>query len=297
MEYLKDLKEKPVVCISTLIRDRAWILPRYLESLYNLNFDKSKILIYWLINNSNDESEKLLRDFQKKYEHEYRKIIIEKVKNKDAPEYKRTIAKNPLGAKIYWRQVYENLACLRNKVIDKVLEINEIEWLFNVDSDILLNPEDLNILITSNHDIVSGIINNDAIRNPHLEISKGAACNLLNFDEHGKAYHITQWKDDDDDLMSVECTGAIAIYRKKIFENPDLRYSFSEQGEDIAFFKKIKECGIKTYAHKNCKPAHIMGIMQDICQNKCSNSCKQFSFQDGEKRGFLVICPKFKSKV
>jgi hypothetical protein len=249
------------------------------------------------VNNSNDSSEKLLKDFKQKYEHEYCQIIIDKVKNKDAPEYKRSISKSPVAAKTYWNEVYSNLACLRNKVIDKILEFDEIEYLFNIDSDILVNPNDLNLLVESNQDIVAGIISNDSIRNPHLLVGQGAACNILNFDERGKAYHITYWEDNGDSLIPVECTGAVAIYRTEIFKNPDLRYFFSEQGEDIAFFKKVKEHGIKVYAHTSCKPTHVMGIMQPICEERCTNSCKRFSFQDGERKGILVTCPKFKEKV
>lgn len=292
----KDLKEQPVVLISTLVRDRAWILPRYLEHLYNLDYNKKQIIIYWLINNSTDNSEKLLKDFKRKYEHEYRQIIIEKIKNSDAPEYKRTITKSPLAAKTYWRQVYENLARLRNKVIDKVLEFEEVEYLFNIDSDILVNQDDLNMLIELNLDIVAGVINNDQIRHPHLVLGQGAASNLLNFDDNGKAYHITHWDDSKDGIIPVDCTGAIAVYRKEIFKNSDLRYNFSEQGEDIGFFQKVKQYGIKAYAHTGCKPTHIMGIMQTLCEEKCANVCKQFSFQDGERKGLLVACPKFKEK-
>jgi hypothetical protein len=296
VEDLKENKEQPVVCVSSLIRNRSWILPQYLDHLYRLNYNKKQIVIYWLINNSTDSSEKLLFEFKQKHEQEYRQIIVEKVKNSNAPEYKRTITKSISAAKTYWKQVYENLARLRNKVIDKVLELDEVEWLFNIDSDILVNPNDLSLLVNSNKDIVAGIISNDGIRNPNLKVGRGAACNILNFDERGKAYHITEWENGDNPLISVDCTGAIAIYRKEIFRNPDLRYGFSEQGEDIYFFKKVKEYGIKVYAHTGCTPVHVMGIMQDICQ-KCDKQCKQFSFQDGERKGILVTCPKFKEIV
>jgi len=285
---LKDLKEQPVVCISTLVRDRAWILPRYLENLYNLNYNKSNIIIYWLVNDSVDQSEKLLRDFQKKYEHEYRQIIIEKVKNR-APIYKRSIAKHPNFAEKYWYDVYSNLAALRNKVIDKVLEFEEAEFLFNIDSDILVNPEDLNLLLLSDKDTVAGIINNDQIRNFGLDIHL-VATNILNFDEHGKVYHITGWKDENG-LIPVECTGAVALFKIEIFKQySDLRYSFDRQGEDIFLFRKAKELGIKSYAHTGVQPSHVMydGISNECLD--CTRNCKRFLFVDGERQSEIVKC-------
>jgi hypothetical protein len=294
MMDLEYLKEQPVVCISTLIRDRGWILPCYLEHLYNLNYNKSKIIIYWLVNDCSDDSERILTNFKREHGHEYREIIIEKVKNR-APMYKRSIAKNPVQAEKYWHDVYSNLAALRNKVIDKVLEFNEVEFLFNIDSDILVNSNDLNLLLKQNCDIVAGIINNDLIRNPSLN-KHFAACNILNFNDCGKVYHITGWSDEDG-LVPVGATGAVAIFRTELFKRySTLRYGFCRQGEDIEFFRIAKELGIKSFAYTGVQPTHAMGIMQDICKN-CDSTCKQFSFQDGERKGILVTCSKFKEKV
>jgi cellulose synthase/poly-beta-1,6-N-acetylglucosamine synthase-like glycosyltransferase len=291
---LEELKEKPVVCISSLIRDREWILPRYLMHLYNLDYDKSKIIIYWVMNDSIDGSEKLLQNFKKEHEHEYRQIIIEKVKNK-APVYKRSIAKHPNHAEKYWFEVYSNLAALRNKVIDKVLELQDVEFLFNIDSDILVNKDDLTLLVESKCDVVAGIINNDAIRNWGKDVHQSAT-NILNFNEHGKVYHIIGWQDSDG-LIGVECTGAIALFNVDIYkQHPDLRYSFDRQGEDISWFRKAKELGIKSFANTFVQPQHIMaeGIFS-ICEN-CQLNCKKFRRMHGEIQPEIISCPSFKEK-
>jgi hypothetical protein len=289
---VKDLEEKPIVCVSTLVRDRSWILPRYLEHLYDLGYDKSKIIIYWVVNDSVDESEKLLLDFKKKYEHEYRQIVIEKVKNR-APIYKRAIAKSPSAAQKYWFDVYSNLAALRNKVIDKVLELNDVKYLFNIDSDILINPNDLQTLVDSNKDIVAGIISNDMIRNWGKDVHQSAT-NILNFDEHDKVYHITGWKDSDG-LIPIECSGAVALFDVDIYKKyPDLRYTFDRQGEDISHFRKAKELDIKSFANTFVQPQHIMaeGIFT-TCTN-CQCGCKRFRRMHGELQPEIISCVNFK---
>jgi cellulose synthase/poly-beta-1,6-N-acetylglucosamine synthase-like glycosyltransferase len=258
--------------------------------LYNLEYDKSKIVIYWLVNDSIDQSDQLLQNYKKEHEHEYRQIIIEKVKNR-APMYRRSISKSPIAAEKYWFDVYSNLASLRNKVINRILEIKDAEFLLNIDSDILVNKDDLRLLVESKCDVVAGIINNDTIRNWGKDIHE-CATNILNFDEYGKAYHIINWKDSDG-IIPVECTGAIALFKTEIYKKyPELRYTFDRQGEDISWFRKAKEYGIKSFANTFVQPQHIMaeGIFE-VCQN-CLNTCKQFRIMHGELQPILSVCNK-----
>jgi hypothetical protein len=283
------MENKPLILIGCPIRNREFIVERYLSGIYNLNYPKDRIILYWLVNDSRDHTLRFLEEFKIKHKSEYKDIVIEKIKN-NAPEYKRAIAKNPNFVEAYWKQVYTNLANLRNKVIDKVLEFN-VDYYFGVDSDIIVNSEDLNLLLSNNKDVVAGIINNDQIRNPSVDIHM-AACNILNFDEHDKAVHIKGWEDDKG-LIAVDITGAIALYNAGIYKKyKNLKYEENRQGEDIGFFRIAREFGIKSYADPRVQPLHYMGTMQVLCMN-CKNKCKQFSFQDGERKGVLSVCPKY----
>jgi hypothetical protein len=288
----KDLKKKPVVLIGCPIRNRGWIAERYLQGIYDLNYPKDHIVLYFLLNDSTDSTEQILKRFQQLHKHEYKDFIIDKVKNR-MPEYRRSISMNPNMANLYWEKVYTNIANLRNKVIDKVIETGSDYW-FSIDSDIILNdPESLNVMLSEDKPIISAIINNDQIRNPHLPIQK-AACNVLNFDEHGKVYHVTDWEMNS--TFKIQITGAICLYKAEIFQNPNIRFGYSRVGEDIFMAQRILEAGIETWTTSKVLPEHCMGIMQEICQ-KCNNKCVQFSFQDGERKGILAMCPKFKEKV
>jgi hypothetical protein len=287
----EDSKEQPTILIGCPCRNRSWVISRYLEGIYSLNYPKNKLILYFLLNDSIDQTEVILKKFQQLHQHKYKLIQIDKIKN-HAPEYKRLISKSPQFAEKYWESVYLNIAKLRNKVIDKVIETGSDYW-FSIDSDIILNnPETLNILLQENKPVISCIINNDQIQNPYLPIQK-AACNILNFDEHGKVKHITGWEMNS--TFQVQITGAICLYKAEIFKNPNIRFGYSRMGEDIFMAQRILEAGIETWTTSKVLPEHCMGIMQTICQN-CDNKCAQFSFQDGERKGILINCPKFKEK-
>jgi hypothetical protein len=290
------LEEKPTILIGCPIRNREFIAERYLQGIYNLNFDKRNIICYFLLNDSYDSTEQILKKFQQLHKHEYKDIVIEKVKTR-CVEYRRSISKNPNFADQHWMKIYENLSFLRNKVIDKVLELQCDYW-FSVDSDILLDDsESLNILLEDINGkmIMAGIINNDQLRNPFLD-KHMAACNILCFDEYGKAQHIVNWKDDE--IFEVDVTGAICLYDAKIFKQyPDVRFQTNRQGEDIGFFINVKNAGIKAWAIGKVQPLHIMAEgLFNIC-SRCSNSCRQYKYMHGERQPEIISCPKFKSKV
>lgn len=289
---MEGFKEKPVICIATPCRNRSWVISRYLDGIYAINYPKDKIILYWLVNDSTDNTFEILKSFQTNYQHEYKNIIIDRIRMK-APEYKRTIAKQPQFAESYWQQIYTNISRLRNIVIDKVLEL-QVDYWFSIDSDIVLNnSESLNILLSEKKDIISAIINNDQIKNPHLPIQE-AACNILNFDKYETVSHIKGWEMNN--TFKVQITGAICLYKSEIFQNPNVRFGYSRFGEDIFMAQRLLEAGIETWTTSKVLPEHCMGIPQEICL-KCGNTCRQFSFQDGERKGILATCPKFKEKV
>lgn len=288
-----DFKETPNVCISAPVRNREWIIERYLQSVYNLNYPKKKIVLYWLLNDSVDGTEKHLKKFQLEHKEEYQDIIIEKIKNK-AVEYNRIVAKNLNFLKGHWEKVYTNLSNLRNIIVEKMISL-DIEYFLSVDSDILLNPDDLINLLNNNKDIVAGIINNDQIFNYGKDIHE-VACNILKFNEYGKVSPIKNWKDGE--VFLVDATGAICLYKIDIFKKySDLRYKYDSQGEDIGFFRTVKEKGIKAYADSRVRPRHIMaeGIFQ-ICLD-CEKNCKKFKIMDGKRNSEIVSCNGFIKKT
>lgn len=287
------MKNLPTILIGCPVRNREWIIPRYLEGIYSLNYPKENIILYWLVNDSTDETYNILKDFEQEHQDEYKNIIIEKIKNR-VREYKRLIKGSYVLAEKFWLEVYTNLANLRNTVINKVLELNA-DYLFNIDSDIIINDvETLNILLSENKPVISAIINNDQIRNPLLPIQK-SACNILNFDSFGKVKHIIDWELNS--TFKIHITGAICLYNAEIFNNSKVRFGYSRYGEDIYMAERILEEGIEVWTTSKVLPNHIMAEgLFDVC-NKCANTCFKYRYMHGERQDEIISCPNFKEKL
>ena len=138
------------VRICTLVRNREWVLPYYLEYLYNLKYDKKQITIYWLVNNSTDSSLNLLQAFKEKYKSEYNKIVIEEINKSNLPEDHRNAQSRKTNG------IYTHLSDLRNHMFNKCKE----DYLFNIDSDILVEPYTLQKLLDSQKDMIASTIYN-----------------------------------------------------------------------------------------------------------------------------------------
>lgn len=231
------------ILIGSLVRDRGWILPRFLKGIYELNFDKKNISLYFLVNDSIDKSKEVLEGFKYCFGDKYRNIIIEE-KNLGTQIDKRIGDRKP---------IYKVLAELRNNLLDKG---KNYDFLFSVDSDIILYPEDLNNLVAANKDIVSGIINNGSPQIFNLMTVK------LN---SGYPVHYKNWQDEKEDVFEIDVTGAVILISKEVCSN--IAYEYHERGEDLGFCKNAQSRGYRIYAHKKVTPLHIMNKEQ-ICQSQ-----------------------------
>lgn len=135
-------QEYPEVMICSLVRDRDWILPKYLEHLTNLDYPKSKIKYYFIINNSSDNSQAILEQFQK----ENKEVYIDFHEFKDINHQEHSWNKYKL----------QHMAYMRNKCLQKARELN-VEYLFSVDTDVLVDSRVLNHLIKTDKKIISPV--------------------------------------------------------------------------------------------------------------------------------------------
>ena len=55
------------VLIACPVKDRDWILPNYLQSVLELDYPKELIDIYWIVNNSSDNSLLMLESFRDQF--------------------------------------------------------------------------------------------------------------------------------------------------------------------------------------------------------------------------------------
>jgi len=210
-ERLRYFMEKvSTVTIGTLVRDREFVLPLFLEHIYKINYDKNKIDILFLVNNSKDNSYKILKEFKKKYINEYNSIRIEFKTFKNMPQDERTTKRE---------KIYPFLAELRNMLWGLV---NNTDYLFSVDSDILItNTEILNKLISHKKHVISGLICNgfqDFIKNPYDRYNSGYFSSNEGWKSLSLAM-INNLKRKQIDVIDVDLTGAICLFDKEIYQN------------------------------------------------------------------------------
>ncbi|OME55384.1 hypothetical protein BSK59_12960 [Paenibacillus odorifer] len=238
------------ILIACPVRNREWILPAYLEHLHSLKYPKKNLSILWVINQSDDNSEQILKKFQREYSHEYRKITI-KIFNgsKIVPNDKRIRATRN-------RYIYNHLAELRNYILSQV---GNNDFIFSSDSDILLKPDTLTQLINSDKDIISSIIFNgykfdkeNAWRYPNIlkQLSDGKIEHIAN--SYVKKSPISKISK----LLQVDVTGASVLLSK--YAATKIKYGYHIQGEDVAFCLEAKKKGFDIWCDIGLFNQHIM---------------------------------------
>lgn len=222
------------VLIGCPVRNRAWILPRYLESLRSLDYDPHKIEYCFVVNDSTDNTLEILRNF--KYE------VLNPV---------RIINCNLQGNNGHQRGQYSffHLAILRNILLDEFLK-SDCEYLLSVDSDILLPPNTIKALQKPQSDIISALVCNGH------EIGDEGIYNILNRKANGRYEHIRNFPSDQ--VFEVDCTGAAYLIKRKVVEKYRVRYSASRGSEDIGFCEDAKAKGIKIYCNPQVVAKHEM---------------------------------------
>jgi SAM-dependent methyltransferase/GT2 family glycosyltransferase len=140
------------VVITTPIRQAEWCLPRYLDSIYNLDYPKEDLSLYWLVGDTTDNTYNILREFKKKHEKKYRGITIEEMSfgtSYSPHRWGHYSGNYPI--ELYppeqhqARQRIANMIVLKNRCLQQVLDGND--YVLVIDVDILLQPPTLKHLV------------------------------------------------------------------------------------------------------------------------------------------------------
>jgi hypothetical protein len=252
------------VLIACPVSNRAWILPYYLEKIYNLEYEKKLIDIYWIVNNSNDNSFELLNEFKIKYSHEYNSIKIKIDNNRNVKQDIRNI-------EIRKGYIYDWLSYLRNNILEYCIKI-DCDYLFSSDSDILFKSDTLIRLVEHNKHVVSSLIYNgymyvgfdEAYKYPNIlnKISNQGYMPIVNY----------RIKNPDKNLYGtlIECdfTGACVLMSREVCKKS--KYGWHDQGEDEVWSRTAKENGFKLYCDISLYNNHIMSqqCLQLFLENK-----------------------------
>jgi len=255
------MRENKKILIAFPCRDRAWVLPHFLDKIYNIDYDKKLIDIYCIINNSRDDSLDILKHFKTKYENEYNSIKIE-IRNNSEFSMKDERRQSTRFKMYHW------LADLRNNLVNKCTKL-DCDYLFSVDTDILVPSDILKRLISHNKDYVSSIIYNGYLFKPH---DAGASYspllnaykypNILNLKSKDSYKHIVNYKVKNPNLLDrgtiteVDFTGAVFLVSNEVCKIA--RFGWDKQGEDEVFCRSARENGFKLYCDLSLYSQHMM---------------------------------------
>lgn len=157
----------------------------------------------------------------------------------------------------------------RDVMVTSLLEYDDFDWILWVDSDIFLTSEILSSLWQSSDENKIPVISGIYFTSPSGETSMPEPYATVYYEgKNGKLAYIHPLPDN----AIVECEyagfGLLLMHKsvlktmKQKFENkslfmeyPGLKEKFV--GEDIMFFQKMKECGIKLHAHTGAVAKHI----------------------------------------
>lgn len=135
------------VLVGSPICQNKDILKEFLISLKELNLENIEISFCFVDDNKELESKKLLREFESEIE---RVTLLELQKDEVTSDYCNEYTHN-------WNiDLINKVANFKNEIIKYFLE-NTYEYLFFIDSDIVLNKEALQSLIKQDKEIISNI--------------------------------------------------------------------------------------------------------------------------------------------
>lgn len=143
-------QENKKVFLAILARNKAHVLPRYLKTLDNLDYDKKLITVYINTNNNVDETKDILETWMKKNKHLYHDVIFE-THNAHLLKYLNT---NPHD----WKpQKLKTLAKIRMKSLQMAKDLGN-DYYFVIDCDNFIVPETLKVLVSKDKPIIAPLL-------------------------------------------------------------------------------------------------------------------------------------------
>jgi hypothetical protein len=260
----QDVKNQKVL-ISSPIHNRATILPYYLKHIENLTYPKNLISLFFIVNNSTDDTLKILKNFRQMNQNQYRSIEIK--------EYNTDLSKKDLRTDDMRKQhTYSHLATLRNKIVTKCAK-EDHDWLLSCDSDILMKSTIIEDLLYYNKKFgakyIASLIYNGY---KHVPIDSPSSYNsiemaykfpnVLKNIGNGTYKHICNWSIknpnlvEKDALCETDFTGACFLSHKDVCK--DMVYAYHSLGEDEPASRSAIMHGNVLYYAPSVYSQHIM---------------------------------------
>lgn len=219
------------VLLGAPVRDRGWILPRFIEHVKGLDLTGIELDTLFIANDCTDDTVQLLQG-----------AGFNVTEINDLPSKTEGSVRGQYG--------YSHLANLRNQLVNEFLK-TDCEYLLSVDTDILLPQNGIRKLVENGLDVCSMILCNQGDRPIGTR-----AHNIMRL-MRGTGYyeHIRTWREGD--IIEVDLTGAVYLIHRRVLE-ACIRYDYHPQGEDIPFCRHAQQVGFKLFCDTSLKPVHVM---------------------------------------
>lgn len=206
--------KKGKVFVGSPIRNRGWVFERHIKAL--LEQTDVEMEFCYVLNDSTDNTQELLDKYGINY-----------------------VTHNLGGhtGHVRGKYSYDSLAKLRNRLIEEFLN-SDCNYLFSIDSDIIIPKGSLGKLIDNDKDICSMLLRNHPHIKAHNVMSNGRH---LKYIPHG--------------LIECDLTGAVYLIKRKVIES-GVRYANNRNGEDVPFCSNAKRLGFKLYCDTTLTPIH-----------------------------------------
>lgn len=223
------------IVVGCPVRERAWILPRYLEALGRLVAPAGRqLLFHFVVQPSRDRTEEIIAAWCAARPNASWGEV------RGAPAGWRRDA-GPGRYNIAW------LAAVRNVLADQALRAGAD--LLSVDSDVIVPPDLLIRLEALGQDIAAALISNTpgaAVGGPQ------AAVNARPLVDTPAA-----WAGMLAGLSRAEWTGACCLYRHEVFA-AGVRWGPHPSGEDVAFCRQALWKGFGCWVDGRIRAEHVM---------------------------------------
>lgn len=282
------------ILIASPIKQQSNILKEFLVSLIELNKDACKCDYIFIDDYNQQESFQLLSNFAKTVKN-VRVIPSSMIMDVDAPYLMHG-----------WNNaLIEKVACLKNYIIDTACN-EEYDYLFFIDSDIVLHKETLQRLLSVNREIVSNVfwtrvskcddyepqvwlMDQGALFDPSDSRTKNAIYRTAK-----KMEFISRLKDRG--TFRVGGLGACTLISRKVLlagVNFAKLYNISFWGEDRAFCIRAVSAGFDLYVDTYYPAYHIYRESYLVGVEKY----KRYGFSFSEDIEKLTILDKFKRNI
>lgn len=222
------------VGIGSPIRNRAWFLPQYLNSISQLDQSNIKVSYIFLINDCIDNTAEILEQWKAEQSNPITLLYYDF----NYPGWLRDASKGK-------RYSFENLAKMRNMLFEEALK-QGLDYFFSVDSDTLVEPHTLKALLSAKKDIISAL----TPVNPQETMFNVMWWNDLNQPTRAGG------KIPEQGIFEVGATAGCCLYSRRLMEQ--CRFEATPWGEDIGLCNCAREKNFSVWCNASIKAKHVM---------------------------------------